>query len=163
MRLQSILELLLIFLFYFFLSFSIFPSFLLLLNKQKKDVTKQGEIDGLMNKLDGTPNKGKLGANAILGVSLAISKAGAAAKKVNLNFHLYKTSILSCFYFLCHSFEGTYNYLSFKPIIMIININTNIRSLFTNTMPTLQAIKIWYFPSLLSMSSMVALMLETDW
>jgi len=47
-------------------------------------VTKQRDIDDLMNKLDGTPNKGKLGANAILGVSLAISKAGAAAKKVPL-------------------------------------------------------------------------------
>ena len=44
------------------------------------DVTQQVAIDELMIKLDGTPNKGKLGANAILGVSLAISKAGAAAK-----------------------------------------------------------------------------------
>jgi len=48
------------------------------------DVTKQAEIDEQMIKLDGTPNKSKLGANAILGVSLAISKAGAAAKKVPL-------------------------------------------------------------------------------
>lgn len=36
-----------------------------------------------MIKLDGTPNKGKLGANAILGVSLAVAKA-AAAEKVSL-------------------------------------------------------------------------------
>jgi enolase len=34
------------------------------------DVTKQSDIDNLMITLDGTPNKGKLGANAILGVSL---------------------------------------------------------------------------------------------
>ena len=40
------------------------------------DVTKQREIDELMISLDGTPNKGNLGANAILGVSLAVSKAG---------------------------------------------------------------------------------------
>ncbi|NTV83888.1 MAG: phosphopyruvate hydratase, partial [Bacteroidales bacterium] len=40
-------------------------------------VTDQGEIDQLMIELDGTPNKGKLGANAILGVSLAVAKAGA--------------------------------------------------------------------------------------
>jgi hypothetical protein len=40
-----------------------------------------------MIKLDGTPNKSKLGANAILGVSLALSKAGAAAKKVPLYQH----------------------------------------------------------------------------
>jgi enolase len=51
------------------------------------DVTKQSEIDLAMIELDGTPNKGKLGANAILGVSLAVSKAGAAAKKVPLYQH----------------------------------------------------------------------------
>mmetsp|Transcript_10356 Transcript_10356/g.27478 ORF Transcript_10356/g.27478 Transcript_10356/m.27478 type:complete len:352 (-) Transcript_10356:43-1098(-) len=38
--------------------------------------------------LDGTPNKQKLGANAILGVSLAVSKAGAAAKGVPLYQHV---------------------------------------------------------------------------
>jgi enolase len=37
----------------------------------------QEEIDDLMLELDGTPNKGKLGANAILGVSLAVAKAAA--------------------------------------------------------------------------------------
>jgi enolase len=48
------------------------------------DVTKQAEIDRIMIELDGTPNKSKLGANAILGVSLAVSKAGAAANNVPL-------------------------------------------------------------------------------
>jgi len=42
-----------------------------------QDVTRQVEIDQLMIELDGTPNKGKLGANAILGVSLAVARAGA--------------------------------------------------------------------------------------
>src|SRR5581483_1104394 len=37
------------------------------------------ELDRLMKDLDGTPNKGNLGANAILGVSLASAKAGAIA------------------------------------------------------------------------------------
>lgn len=37
-----------------------------------------------MLKLDGTPNKSKLGANAILGVSLAVAKAGAFKKGVPL-------------------------------------------------------------------------------
>jgi len=41
------------------------------------EVTDQGEIDKRMIELDGTPNKGRLGANAILGVSLAVAKAGA--------------------------------------------------------------------------------------
>lgn len=43
-----------------------------------KDPTKQTEIDELMLKLDGTENKEKVGANALLGVSLAVCKAGAA-------------------------------------------------------------------------------------
>lgn len=40
-------------------------------------VLDQGLIDKIMLELDGTPNKGNLGANAILGVSLAVAKAGA--------------------------------------------------------------------------------------
>lgn len=42
-----------------------------------KDPAKQKEIDQMMIKLDGTENKGRLGANAILGVSLASAKAAA--------------------------------------------------------------------------------------
>ncbi|WP_312668560.1 phosphopyruvate hydratase [Tissierella praeacuta] len=41
------------------------------------DVFEQAAIDKLMIRLDGTPNKGKLGANAILGVSLAVARAAA--------------------------------------------------------------------------------------
>lgn len=43
------------------------------------DVAAQGEIDRLMNELDGTPNKARLGANAIVGVSLAVLDAAAAS------------------------------------------------------------------------------------
>ena len=43
------------------------------------DATRQVEIDNLLTKLDGTKNKEKLGANAILGVSLAVAKAAASA------------------------------------------------------------------------------------
>ncbi len=42
------------------------------------DATQQESIDAVMIDLDGTPNKGRLGANAILGVSLAVAKAAAA-------------------------------------------------------------------------------------
>ena len=42
-----------------------------------RDVRKQREIDELMIKLDGTENKSKLGANAIVGVSMAVAKAAA--------------------------------------------------------------------------------------
>ena len=52
------------------------------------DVTSQRKIDEIMIKLDGTPNKSKLGANAILGVSLAAAKAGAASKGLPLYKYL---------------------------------------------------------------------------
>jgi len=48
------------------------------------DITKQRDIDDFMLKLDGTENKDKLGANAILGVSMAVCRAGAAEKGVPL-------------------------------------------------------------------------------
>lgn len=48
----------------------------------------QKEIDDKMRALDGTDNKGKLGANAILAVSMAVCKAGAAEKGVPLYKHI---------------------------------------------------------------------------
>lgn len=48
--------------------------------KEAIDVKDQSKVDEFLNKLDGTTNKTKLGANAILGVSLAVAKAGAAEK-----------------------------------------------------------------------------------
>ncbi|HXX04393.1 MAG TPA: phosphopyruvate hydratase [Xanthobacteraceae bacterium] len=48
------------------------------------DAEAQVKIDEVMIDLDGTPNKGRLGANAILGVSLAVAKAAAAANKLPL-------------------------------------------------------------------------------
>lgn len=59
-----------------------------MLIKKDIDVTKQAEVDQLMLDLDGTENKSKLGANAILGVSLAVCKAGAAHKCVPLYRHI---------------------------------------------------------------------------
>jgi enolase len=47
-------------------------------------VFEQNLLDSIMLELDGTPNKGKLGANAILGVSLALAKAAAAASGQSL-------------------------------------------------------------------------------
>lgn len=51
-------------------------------------VTQQKEIDDLLVKLDGTPNKGRLGANAIVGVSMAVAMAGAAETGVPLYQHI---------------------------------------------------------------------------
>lgn len=42
-----------------------------------RDATDQERIDALLLEMDGTPNKGRLGANAILGISLAVAKAAA--------------------------------------------------------------------------------------
>ena len=46
-----------------------------------KDPSRQAELDQMMLTLDGTPNKSKLGANAILSVSLAVARAAAASRK----------------------------------------------------------------------------------
>ena len=51
------------------------------------DATRQREIDDALIGLDGTPNKGRVGANAILGVSLAVAKA--AAEAVSLPLYRY--------------------------------------------------------------------------
>ncbi|OLL27163.1 Enolase 1-1 [Neolecta irregularis DAH-3] len=48
--------------------------------KTNLDIKDQKAVDKFLNKLDGTDNKSNLGANAILGVSMAICKAAAAEK-----------------------------------------------------------------------------------
>jgi enolase 1/2/3 len=53
---------------------------------EELDVLDQRAIDALLSDLDGTPNKSKLGANAVLGVSLAVAKAAA----VSLGLPLYR-------------------------------------------------------------------------
>ena len=53
-----------------------------------KSVLNQEEIDNIMLELDGTENKSILGANAILGVSLAVSKAAASFNKIPLYKYL---------------------------------------------------------------------------
>ncbi|KAI9475351.1 enolase [Zychaea mexicana] len=55
--------------------------------ESKLSVVDQKAVDEFMLKLDGTKNKEKLGANAILGVSLAVAKAGAGEKGVPLYVH----------------------------------------------------------------------------
>ena len=50
----------------------------------------QRAVDKAMNELDGTPNKGRLGANAILGVSMALARATAQSEREPLYVHLSK-------------------------------------------------------------------------
>ncbi len=56
------------------------------------DAEEQTKIDHAMIALDGTPNKGRLGANAILGVSLAVAKAAAASSNMPLYRYVGGTS-----------------------------------------------------------------------
>ena len=56
--------------------------------KANVDIKDQKAVDELLLSLDGTPNKSKLGANAVLGVSMAVAKAAAAEKNVPLYKHL---------------------------------------------------------------------------
>ena len=57
-----------------------------------QDVRNQALIDNLMIRLDGTPNKSRLGANAILGVSLACAQAAAASQSMSLYRYLGGTN-----------------------------------------------------------------------
>ena len=61
------------------------------------DALDQHEVDGIMLDLDGTDNKGRLGANSILAISLAASKAAAASLDIPLYQHyanLFENDVL---------------------------------------------------------------------
>ena len=58
-----------------------------------KNPENQQEIDKIMIELDGTENKSKLGANAILAVSMAVCRAGAGAQKIPLYQHIREVSL----------------------------------------------------------------------
>jgi enolase len=55
-------------------------------------VFDQEKVDSLMINIDGTPNKANLGANAILGVSLALAKAASNSKGISLHNYISKNS-----------------------------------------------------------------------
>jgi enolase len=69
------------------------------------DATDQQTLDEKLIALDGTPNKGRLGANAILGVSVAVAKAAAAEKEIPLYRH----------------FADRKNYLLPVPMLNVLN------------------------------------------
>jgi enolase len=58
------------------------------------DLPDQKGLDELLIKLDGTPNKEKLGANALLGVSMAVARAAAASQKIPLRTYLGPGGVL---------------------------------------------------------------------
>lgn len=91
-----------------------------------KDPTDQEGIDQLMINLDGTPNKSRLGANAILAVSQAVAKAGALSANLPLYFYLaqkYKLTqqllIPSCIYTMVNGGEHGANNLDIQEFQII--------------------------------------------
>ncbi|KAG7191179.1 hypothetical protein KM043_013974 [Ampulex compressa] len=73
--------------------------------KARLEVCQQIEIDSLLNRLDGTENKSKLGANAILGVSIACCKAGAAKKGLPIYRYIAELAENSSLYVPVPSFS----------------------------------------------------------
>jgi len=85
------------------------------------EVTQQRKLDSLMIELDGTPNKSKLGANAILGVSLAAARAAASTldiplyKYLNANAHILPVPMMN----LINGGKLSSNDLDFQEFIMM--------------------------------------------
>lgn len=77
-----------------------------------KNAADQREIDRLMIEADGTGNKGRLGANAVLGVSMAVAKAAAAS--LDMSFYRY--------------LGGVYGYTLPVPMMNILNGGSHIRT-----------------------------------
>ncbi len=76
------------------------------------EVTEQKNIDSLMLELDGTENKSKLGANAILGVSMAVCRAGALDSQMTLVQYLFEK---------CHAPNAHKKLIMPTPLMNIIN------------------------------------------
>jgi enolase len=86
-----------------------------------RSVVDQRKIDMLMKELDGTPNKKRLGANAIVGVSLAVARAAANISGVSLyrylnpNGHILPVPFMN----LLNGGKLTANYLEIQEFIMV--------------------------------------------
>jgi enolase len=92
------------------------------------DPTNQKEIDELMIALDGTENKSNLGANSILGVSMAICRAGAKSKGLELFEHISeiesgrykrKYKIPKCSFNVINGGKHAGNNLSFQEFMIV--------------------------------------------
>ncbi len=100
-----------------------------------KDPTQQVEIDGLLIQLDGTENKSKLGANAILAVSQAVLKAGSAATGLPLYQYIYRLfgftegySIPSCVYTMINGGKHGAGNLDIQEFQLLPATNLDYRS-----------------------------------
>ena len=91
-----------------------------------KEVMEQKTIDDLLIKLDGTPNKSNLGANAILGVSVACLKA--AAKDNNLEVYRYlnkrEVKIPFCMFNIINGGKHASNNIDIQEFMIVPKFNT---------------------------------------
>lgn len=91
-----------------------------------KEVMEQKTIDDLLIKLDGTPNKSNLGANAILGVSVACLKA--AAKDNNLEVYRYlnkrNVRIPFCMFNILNGGKHATNNIDIQEFMIVPKFNT---------------------------------------
>lgn len=76
------------------------------------EVTNQKQIDALMLEMDGTENKSKLGANALLGISMACARAGAMDEGMDLVHYLFEK---------CGAPNPQKKYIMPTPLMNIIN------------------------------------------
>ena len=89
------------------------------------DALKQKELDYAMIKFDGTKNKEKYGANAILGISMATLKAAALSKKLPLHEYIGKGNILpKPMMNILNGGAHADNKLDFQEFMIIPNANT---------------------------------------
>ena len=91
-----------------------------------KDPTNQEEIDNIMIKLDGTPNKSKLGANSLLAISQATLKAGALSQNLPLYYYVMQKyqltqnlSMPTCIYTVVNGGEHGANNLDIQEFQVI--------------------------------------------
>jgi enolase len=113
------------------------------------DPTHQHEIDKLMLEIDGTEDKSKLGANAILPVSIAVSKAGAKTLNMPLYAYLkhYTTSanvpikIPTPMFNLINGGKHAGNTLDFQEFLIIPAISSRFKDGLNMAVATYQALK----------------------
>ncbi len=96
-----------------------------------KDPTRQRDIDELMLQLDGTKNKSKLGANAILAVSLVCARVGAKVRNQSLSEYLHhllaldrKMILPRAFFNIINGGKHADNELSFQEFMIVPKFKT---------------------------------------
>lgn len=107
------------------------------------DPMNQGHVDATMIRLDGTPNKGRLGANAILGVSMATARAAANYQRVPLYRYLGGTDLElpQTFHNVINGGEHANNDIDFQEFMITPVKRQNFREGFEKIVNTYHTLK----------------------